>query len=215
MNTYLKKTPYLLFLLVMPLLGIVYQFLNNNPQEAVHISTAADGLIPFLPIFIIPYIFWYIYVFMYLVYFCFKDTKVYLKTLILIVVGEVICFLIYFFFQTVVPRPQLQGDGLLIQMVGFIYANDQPYNCFPSIHVLTTFAVMLGSRHIRNKHPLNTMFIHIAGSLIIISTLFVKQHVVPDMIASMFLVSFLYGILFELYSVPVTEKQNTVFVKNK
>ncbi|RHW42115.1 phosphatase PAP2 family protein [Neobacillus notoginsengisoli] len=215
MNTYIKKSPYLLFLLVMPLLGMVYKFLNTHPREAVHISTAADGMIPFLPIFIIPYIFWYGYVFFYLVYFCFKDTKVYLKTLILIVVGEIICFLVYFFFQTIVPRPQLHGDGFLIEMVKFIYANDEPYNCFPSIHVLTTFAIMLGSRHIYDKHPINTMFIHIAGSLIIISTLFVKQHVVPDMIASMFLVSFLYGILFELYEVAVSKKADTVFAKNK
>lgn len=215
MRKYIEKSPYLLFLLVMPVLGMIYQFLNTHPREAVHISTAADAMIPFLPIFIIPYILWYGYIFFYLVYFCFKDTKVYLKTLILIVVGELLCFLVYFFFQTVVPRPQLHGDGVFIQLVQFIYANDQPYNCFPSIHVLTTFAVMLGSRHIIGKHPLNTMFIHIAGSLIIISTLFVKQHVVPDMIASMFLVSFLYGILFELIQVSVAKKADTVLAKNK
>ncbi|OCA90660.1 phosphoesterase [Bacillus sp. FJAT-27225] len=214
MKTVLRKTPYLLFLLVIPVLGLIYQFLNTHPTEAVQISTALDGYIPFMPIFIIPYILWYAYVFVYLVYFCFKDTKIYLKTLILIVVGELICFTIYFFFQTTVPRPQLQGDGVLIDLVRFIYANDQPFNCFPSIHVLTTFAIMMGSLHIKEKHPLTIMVIHILGSLIIISTLFVKQHVIPDMIGSMFLVTFLYGILFEFYQVPVEEKK-TVFAKNK
>ncbi|ALC90372.1 phosphoesterase [Bacillus sp. FJAT-18017] len=214
MNTVLKKTPYLLFLLVIPVLGLIYQFLNTHPTDAVQISTALDGYIPFLPIFIIPYILWYAYVFLYLVYFCFKDTKVYLKTIILIVVGELICFAIYFFFQTTVPRPQVQGDGILIDLVKLIYLNDRPFNCFPSIHVLTTFAIMLGSLHIKEKHPVTILFIHILGSLIIISTLFVKQHVIPDMIGSMFLVTFLYGILFEFYQVRVEEKK-TIFVKNK
>ncbi|WP_043930752.1 phosphatase PAP2 family protein [Bacillus sp. EB01] len=214
MNTVLKKTPYLLFLLVIPVLGLIYQFLNTHPTDAVQISTALDGYIPFLPIFIIPYILWYAYVFLYLVYFCFKDTRVYLKTIILIVVGELICFAIYFFFQTTVPRPQLQGDGILIDLVKLIYLNDQPFNCFPSIHVLTTFAIMLGSLHIKEKHPVTILFIHILGSLIIISTLFVKQHVIPDMIGSMFLVTFLYGILFEFYQVRVEEKK-AIFVKNK
>lgn len=93
--------------------------------------------------------------------------------------------------------------------------NDRPFNCFPSIHVLTTFAVMLASLHIKNKHILNTLCIHISGSFIIISTLFVKQHVIFDMIGSMFLITFLYGITFELLSFRLREKSETVYVKNK
>ncbi|MFZ7943295.1 phosphatase PAP2 family protein [Neobacillus sp. 19] len=210
-----RKTPYLLFLLVIPLLAVVYQFLNNRSHKAVDISTALDQSIPFLPIFILPYILWYAYIFCYLVYFCFQDTKIYLKTLLMIVIAELICFVIYFLFQTTVPRPALTGDDFLTNLVQWIYMNDRPFNCFPSIHVLTTFAVMLASLHIKNKHILNTLCIHISGSFIIISTLFVKQHVIFDMIGSMFLITFLYGITFELLSFRLREKSETVYVKNK
>ncbi|MBO0960222.1 inositol phosphorylceramide synthase [Neobacillus sp. MM2021_6] len=215
MEKVIKKTPYLLFLLVIPLLASVYQFLNTRSHKAVDISTSIDQAIPFLPIFIIPYILWYAYIFCYLIYFCFKDTKVYLKTLLLIVIAELICFVIYFFFQTTVPRPVLVGDHILTQLVQWIYTKDRPFNCFPSIHVLTTFAVMLASLHIKNKHLLNTLCIHFLGSCIIISTLFVKQHVIFDMIGSMFLVTFLYGIAFELLTFRMKEKSETVYVKNK
>ncbi|MEW8986589.1 MAG: phosphatase PAP2 family protein [Bacillus sp. (in: firmicutes)] len=209
-----RELPYLLFLLVMPILGLVYKILNDNPRDAVILSTQVDGMIPFLPVFIVPYIIWYAFIFGYLVYFWYKDTGVYLKTLTLIVVGELICFLIYFFFQTTVPRPKLVGDGILIDLVGMIYSHDQPYNAFPSIHVLTTFAIILGSISIRNKHMVHSIFIPVMGSLIILSTLFVKQHYILDMFASMFLTSFIYGIVFELIEFKVSKKQDTAYVKD-
>jgi len=211
----MKRTPYLLFMLVIPLLAVVYQLLNNLSHKAIDISTSIDQAIPFLPIFIIPYVLWYAYIFCYLLYFWFKDTKVYLKSLMLIVIGELICFGIYFFFQTTVPRPMLVGDSHLIDLVQWIYTKDRPYNCFPSIHVLTTFTIMLASLHIKNKHLMNNLCIHVLGSFIIISTLFVKQHVIFDMIGSMFLVTFLYGITFELLFLRVNEKSETAYLKNK
>ena len=198
----------------MPILGLVYKILNNNPREAVILSTDVDSMIPFLPVFILPYIIWYAFIFGYLVYFWYKDIRVYMKTLTLIVVGELICFLIYFFFQTTVPRPKLVGDGILIDLVGMIYSHDQPYNAFPSIHVLTTFAIILGSISIRNKHIIHSIFIPVMGSLIILSTLFVKQHYILDMFASMFLTSFIYGIVFELIEFKVSKKQDTAYVKD-
>jgi membrane-associated phospholipid phosphatase len=215
MKAKLKNAPYLLFLLVIPVLGLIYQVLNTHPGNAVILSTEIDSAIPFMPIFIVPYILWYGFIFGYLVYYCFKDKQVYLQTLTIIVVGELICFFIYFFFQTTVPRPDITGDGLLFDLVKLIYTNDEPFNCFPSIHVLTTFAIMLGSMHINNKHLFRTIFIPLLGTLIIISTLFVKQHVIFDMIGSMFLVSFIYGIVFELYQFQWREKSDTVYVKNK
>jgi membrane-associated phospholipid phosphatase len=209
-----KDLPYLLFLLIMPVLGMIYKLINNNPREAVILSTDFDKMIPFLPVFIIPYIIWYGFIFGYLVYFWYKDTRVYLKTLTLIVVGELICFLIYFFFQTTVPRPELAGDGILIDLVGMIYSHDQPFNAFPSIHVLTTFTIILGSLHIQNKHIIHKIFIPLMGSLIIISTLFVKQHYILDMFGSMFLTSFIYGIVFDVLEFKVAKSSETVYVKD-
>ncbi|WP_071459625.1 phosphatase PAP2 family protein [Bacillus massilinigeriensis] len=213
MRDKLQRAPFLLFLLVMPALGGIYKLLNNNPRDAVVLSTKVDAGIPFIPAFILPYIFWYVFIVGYLVYFCFKDTKVYIQTLTVIFIGELVCFLIYFFFQTTVPRPALHGDGLLIDLVGMIYQHDQPFNCFPSIHVLTTFAIMLGSIHIKNKSVFHSLFIPSTGSLIIISTLFVKQHYILDMFGSMFLTTFVYGLVFELITIYLPHKSKTIIVK--
>jgi hypothetical protein len=215
MKKRIQKAPYLLLLLVFPVLASLYSFLNDRSHKAFDISTSVDQVIPFMSIFIIPYILWYVYMFIFLVYLWFKNTKVYVKTIFMIVIGELICFIIYFFFQTTVSRPDIQGDSPLTVLVQWIYKNDRPYNCFPSIHVLTTFAIMLASLHIKNKHLITNICIHVLGTLIIISTLFVKQHVILDMVGSMFLVTFLYGITFELLIFRLGEKPVQVPLKNK
>ena len=213
MRAKMKDLPYLLFLLMMPALGFIYKYLNANPRDAVILSTDLDTLIPFIPVFIVPYIIWYAFILGYLIYFWYKDISVYLKTLSVIVFGELVCFAIYFYFQTTVPRPDVAGNGIMVDLVRMIYSHDQPYNAFPSIHVLTTFAIILGNINIRNKHLFHSVFVPVMGSLIIISTLFVKQHYILDMFGSMFLTSFIYGIVFELYELKIADKSNTVYLK--
>ncbi|MHA7138536.1 phosphatase PAP2 family protein [Rossellomorea arthrocnemi] len=207
-----KDLPYLLCLLVMPLLGLLYKLLNTDTREAVILSTDMDALIPFVPVFIVPYIIWYAFILGYLFYFWYKDIPIFIKTLSVIVIGELVCFIIYFFFQTTVPRPDLAGDGVFVNLVGMIYSHDQPYNAFPSIHVLTTFSIILANINIKNKHSFHSAFVPIMGSLIIVSTLFVKQHYILDMVGSIFLTAFIYGIIFELYGVS-TKKSNQAYLK--
>jgi membrane-associated phospholipid phosphatase len=182
-------------LFIFPVLGFIYDWLNENHQDAVTISTAFDSHIPFLPIFIIPYIIWYVYLYGYLLYFWWKDRKVYWRSIIAITLAELICFIIYYFFQTTVPRPNISGDGLLLQLVDLIYNSDEPVNCFPSIHVVTTCLIMFFSLHIKGFGKTQHYITQIAGTLVILSTLFVKQHVIYDVAGSMILSSGLYGLL--------------------
>jgi hypothetical protein len=54
-----KKLPYLLLLLVMPLLGLIYTILNESPRKVTQIPLPIDHDIPFIVAFVVPYIFWY------------------------------------------------------------------------------------------------------------------------------------------------------------
>lgn len=205
--------PYLLFLLVMPVLGLIYKYLNDNPGESVVLATKIDKFIPFLPVFILPYIIWYAFILGYLIYFWYKDVRVYLNTLSVVVLGELVCFIIYLYFQTTVPRPVLSGEGVLIDLVRMIYSHDQPYNAFPSIHVLTTFAIVLGYINIKNKDVFHSFFVPVMGSLIIVSTLFVKQHYVLDVVGSVFLTSFFHVMVFGLYESKYNERSASLYLK--
>ncbi|MFC0301993.1 phosphatase PAP2 family protein [Virgibacillus soli] len=205
-----RKIPSLLLLLVFPILGIVYNYINDLPSKATNIAIPIDDYIPFVPIFVIPYILWYAFVFCYLIYFWYKNTRVYIHSIVTIVIAEIICFLCYIFFQTTVTRPELVGNGFFFDLVRNIYANDAPLNCFPSIHVLTTFMIMIGSIHIKKKHILNTIFIQTMGLSIILSTVLIKQHVILDVIASILIVSVIYSTL-----VFISMKRKTAKSSNK
>ena len=179
-------------MLSIPILNISYPLLNNCKRGAYNLVTDLDKVIPFLKIFIIPYVSWYAFIILTLAFLCFKDRKTYYKTLVSLNIGLIVCYFIYFLFQTTVPRPDLMADDTLTKLVRLIYASDQPYNCFPSIHVLTCQLMVEGIKRSKAKNSFNLIFIKSMSLLIILSTLFIKQHVVLDVFSAMLLANGIY-----------------------
>ncbi|WP_258166273.1 phosphatase PAP2 family protein [Paenibacillus sp. PCH8] len=61
-----------------------------------------------------------------------------------------------------------------------MYTNDAPYNCFPSVHCLTSYLLfIIINRHLNFK-PLARISWSVWLWLIIASTVFVKQHSLLD-----------------------------------
>lgn len=188
----------LCLLLSIPLLNIIYQVLNDGERGARQLITAVDHQIPFVEIFVVPYLLWYAFIFLMLVYFCIYDRAIYYRTLLSFCVGMLVCYIIYFFFQTTVPRPELMGNGILTSMVKYVYGADQPFNCFPSIHVLSSYLMILGIRHSKLWTIKKDMIVSTIAYSIILSTLFVKQHVVLDVVAGVLLGSLLFKLFYYL-----------------
>jgi membrane-associated phospholipid phosphatase len=188
----------LCLLLSIPLLNIIYQVLNDGERGARQLITAVDHQIPFVEIFVVPYLLWYAFIFLMFVYFCIYDRAIYYRTLLSFCVGMLVCYVIYFFFQTTVPRPELMGTGILTNMVKYVYGADQPFNCFPSIHVLSSYLMILGIRHSKLWTIKKDMIVSTFAYSIILSTLFVKQHVVLDVVAGVLLGSLLFKLFYYL-----------------
>jgi membrane-associated phospholipid phosphatase len=180
-------------LISIPLLHTFYNLLNNSQRGAYFLGTAIDEYIPFIDVFIIPYIIWYPFIFITMAIICWTDRKTYWKALITMQITMVVCYFIYFIFQTHVPRPEVIGNGFSSELVKLIYANDAPYNAFPSIHSLTSFLMLYAA--FKASHLVKGLKIGIAtmAIVIIISTLFVKQHVILDAISAVFLGYFVYN----------------------
>jgi membrane-associated phospholipid phosphatase len=187
MNKIKENLADLSFLLIIPILGAIYPILNNPANGAKSLVTEVDKAIPLVEAFIIPYILWYPFVFLCLVYFCFKDKKAYFRTLISISIGMLISYFIFFVFQTHVPRPALQGNDIFTRLVALIYSRDNPYNCFPSLHVLESYLMIKGIYACSERNKLATAFINFMAAAIILSTLFVKQHVILDVFGAVYL----------------------------
>ena len=84
-------------------------------------------------------------------------------------------------------RPKyFERDNIFVDMVKHLYATDTPTNVFPSIHVYNTLGVFIAlcaSKHLQGK-----TWIQIGNFLmtvsIILSTVFLKQHSILDMLGA-------------------------------
>lgn len=184
----------LFFAISISLAVIIYVVLNNERGSVYYIPTFIDTAIPFNKYFVVPYIFWYFYVCITILYFAIFNEKKYFRLLICIVTGMLVCFLIYYFYPTVVSRPTVYGNDIFAKAVRAIYNRDKPYNCFPSIHVLDSvlMAVYL-NREQKLSRELKIVSTLIAIS-IIFSTMFIKQHYFYDAVAGTILAYCVYAV---------------------
>ncbi len=174
-------------ILVIPLLGMVYVLINHAHPLSRTLISDLDGIIPFNKYFIIPYMIWMPFLYLTLIYFYFKDRKLYFQTLLAYTISVLICYGIYLTFQTTVPRMELQGTDLISRMVMFVYRNDAPYNCFPSIHCLSSYLLFIAAKKSPAIRRRAVILIGLLAWAIIVSTLFVKQHVIMDAFAGIML----------------------------
>lgn len=128
-------------------------------------------------------------------YFCYKDKETYYKATVCIIIGFIISYITYFFFQTTVPRPILVGNDLFIRILRFVYDTDKPYNCFPSIHALTCYLMIKSISNSPIRNTFNKLIIIVTSLLIIVSTLFIKQHVILDLVVAIFIGEIIFEVM--------------------
>lgn len=164
-----------------------FYFLSKHiPKNYYVLHFALDDKIPFLPIFIIPYIIWYLYVPLPMIYMFFKNGDAFKKQAITFFSGAIFCALIFLIFPTIIDfRPTAEGKGMLLWLTRIIYANDvPPANCFPSLHCYEALAIHLTTFTFgpyKNKKGLRiSSFVLMV--IICASTVFVKQHSYVDII---------------------------------
>lgn len=205
LKAFLKKLLPLLLIGSVPFSNLFYWTLNNTQRGVYDLTTDLDKSLPLIKIFIIPYMtLWFFLAFCF-VYLCFKNRRVYYKIMLTLVLCYVVAFITYYFFQTTVPRPIVTGDDIFSKLILFTYNSDGPYNCFPSIHVITAYLAVKGFNTTNARKSIKIP-INILGFLIIISTEFVKQHVIMDIFFAIFLCDMIFNCLtyieeqYELYN---------------
>lgn len=194
----------LLWLLAVPILNIFYGVLNRAGDRVYSLQTSLDILTPFIPGFVIPYLLWYPFIIGVFIALAFHNRLLYYQTLVALCSGLIISYIFFAVFQTSIQRPDMNNQtGFLAQLVQFVYTTDQPYNCFPSIHVLTSYLMFRGT-HIFNRAF--RLSIAVISILIIISTVFVKQHVLADILGGIVIGE----LCFQLAKVAVPMKKAAV-----
>jgi membrane-associated phospholipid phosphatase len=161
----------------------IYYALNHGPN-VIFMKSPLDDLIPVVPPFVIPYVSLEPYIYATLVLFLLFRTRIFQSAALTMIAAWFVSYLFYFFLQSVMVRPTLTGTDALTQMIRGVYASDNPYNDFPSLH--TSLSTILAIHWWRVDKRIGIP-VAIWVALIVASTVFVKQHYVADVVAGLLL----------------------------
>jgi membrane-associated phospholipid phosphatase len=192
------------WLMLIPLgLGGLYFYLLERialPPRYI-LYSPLDDLIPFTSAFIIPYVIWYFYVAGMGVILFFKDSDEFVRFAAFLSSGMLIACIIYTLWPNgQMLRPDLSSPlGPLEALIQLLYTIDTPTNSSPSIHVVYSIATH-GALTRFNRKYWQSRVVHatslILAILIILSTVFVKQHSVICVVSGLLMALILYAIIY-------------------
>lgn len=195
MNSFFKKYKHLWWQVYWLIYLPWFAYLEKTVTKQFHIvHMPIDDYIPFCEYFIIPYFLWFAYIAVGIGYFALKNKKEYYNLCKILFFGMTIFLIV----STVCPnghylRPVVfVRDNLFVDMVRALYTTDTSTNLFPSIHVYNSLAINSVIWHCDNfKH--NRLVRYGSAFLmtsIVLSTMFLKQHSVFDVITGILLAAF-------------------------
>lgn len=159
-----------------------------------------DSYIPFIEFFIVPYLLWFVYMAVTCFYFFFTSKEEFYKFTKMCIIGMTLFLIICTIFPnglrlrpTIFPR-----DNIFVDLVRFIYKVDTPTNVLPSLHVYNSVACHIAIMH---NEKLSQNRVISTGSMIlsisiVLSTMFLKQHSVIDVISALIMIYFVYGAVY-------------------
>ncbi|MGN1160342.1 MAG: phosphatase PAP2 family protein [Lachnospiraceae bacterium] len=195
---YKHAIPILVYLVIyLVAFFIVEQYTKDN-YHLIHM--ALDDRIPFLEIFVIPYLLWFPYVAGFVLYFIFLDKENYWPLFWFLVSGMTLFIIV----SAVYPNGQelrpdvFPRDNIFTRVIGGLYGTDTATNILPSIHVYNSLGIQIAV--MKSERLKKHRWIQIASGvlcvLIILSTMFIKQHSVVDVISAFALAVVAYLIIY-------------------
>lgn len=178
---------HLYLLLFWPIYGFLFYTLEwlLPVRHYIPMHHPLDDLIPFNELFVIPYVFWYAYMFFGVLYTCFRDTEAFRKLsqyFILTFGGSIIIFLLYPTCQNFRPET-MPRDNILTQIMAYLYAHDTNTNVCPSLHVVGSIGIAIGLNHTKRFGTRTWQMVNtVCAFLISMSTVFVRQHSILDVV---------------------------------
>lgn len=163
--------------------SLFYDALNHGPNR-IFLRTPIDDLISVVGAFVIPYLTLRPLIYGSALLFLLFRARLYRSAALSMTIALVVSYACYALAQSFIERPVIAGEDLFSRMIRDVYASDAPYNDFPSLHasLATIFAI-----HWWRVDRRIGLAVALWVGLIVLSTVFVKQHYVADMLAGVLL----------------------------
>lgn len=176
-------------LLSMLALNMLVYFGTRPFTSGLHhynLSTSLDYAIPFLPVFIIPYVLAFLQWGLGYIVIARDSKKLCYSLCTAEMVAKLLAGLTFILLPTTMVRPEVMGNDIASWLTRVIFLADSPDNLFPSIHCLESIFVCYGAWKAKKcgiayKISMTTMSV-----IICLSTVFVKQHVILDFFGALF-----------------------------
>lgn len=181
---------HLKLLIFWPIFGLLFLFVERIyiVDSYFPMHCPLDNWVPFCELFLIPYLFWFVFLVGMHLYTLLYDIGAFQKLMKFIIITYSAAILIYLVFPNCQElRPvAFERDNVLTRFMTGFYQFDTNTNVCPSMHVMGSLAVLFTAWHCeRLQHPGWKVFFLVAALLICVSTVFLKQHSVLDLLAAL------------------------------
>lgn len=217
--SYIKNNKQILWVLYAPAYFAFFTYLENRDNVTFHlIHSKIDDKIPFIKEFIIPYYLWFAYIAIAVVLFYIYDIENFKKLAVYLATGMTMFLVVSYVYPNVLNlRPEvISGNGIIDKMVKGIYNNDTPTNVFPSIHVYNSIVVYVAifKSDFRNKYKALNVLCFVLSVLIIMSTVFLKQHSIVDVAGAFVMAAVFYIPVYVINAEKVTKINSIKTLEN-
>ncbi len=200
---------------------VSFMLMEQSDVKIHIIHSLADDKIPFCPYFIIPYVLWYFFLIGTVIYFAVScpSKKEYYQYLGTLGVGMTLFLLISYVYpngQQLRTDLSAAGDSVFISAIRFLYKIDTPTNIFPSMHVFnaTASCIALYQNERCRKNKVFTAGQIVLTVSIVLSTMFLKQHSVEDVMTALILNILCYQLFYKV--IPARQKRlSEVFTRKE
>lgn len=212
MTAFLEKNKHSVLLLYFMIYLPWFRHLEKTVTTHFHvIHTALDDYIPFCEYFIVPYLLWFGYVAWGISYFYFKNKDEYFRLCTTLFTGMTIFLIV----SSIYPnghylRPtSFAHDNIFVDMVKWLYSTDTATNLFPSIHVYNSLIINAAVWHCDNFKGKKVVRYGSALLMvsIVLSTMFLKQHSVFDVVTGIAMAVFMYHLVYAGNPIRIPARQ--------
>lgn len=119
-----------------------------------------------------------------------------------------LCYLVFLIVPVAYPRPALEVEGFSSWALSLVYANDQPWNCFPSTHCAVA---LMAALVMFEMNPIFGSWGLVVALTIGASTLFTKQHFLLDVVGGYSLTLLVYYAYFKGQLIEIMDKKQREF----
>lgn len=181
---------HLKLLLFWPVFGLMFALVERGGLPVTYhpVHVPLDDVIPFCEYFLIPYLFWFVFLIGTLAYTLFFDVPAFRRMMWFIILTYSVTMVIYLVYPTCQElRPvEFARDNVLVRIVQWFYVFDTNTNVCPSLHVIGSVAAVVGGWTSRRfSTPRWKAAFALTAALISISTVFMKQHSIVDVAAAL------------------------------